>query len=65
MVAPLDDILNSVGGIFFQTEFQFRELTYRTHKTYCSPSATTASEKQNPIPFPPNQTKTPKPLADQ
>jgi len=64
MVAPLDDILKAVGGIFSETQFQFCELTYWTHKTYCSPSATTASEKQNPVLFPPTQTKTPKPPAD-
>lgn len=63
MVALLDDILKTVGGIFLEMQFQFHELTYSTHKTYCSPSATTASEKQNPIPFSPNQAKTPKPPA--
>lgn len=60
MVALLDDILKTVGSLFFETQFQFRELTYWTHKAYCSPSATTASKNQNPIP-----TKTPKPQADQ
>lgn len=65
MVALLDDIFRTVGGVFFETQFQFHELTYRTYKTYCSASAATASEKQNPIPFPSNKAKTPKPPADQ
>lgn len=43
MVAPLDDILKTARSVFFERQFQFRELTYWTHKTYCSPSATTKS----------------------
>lgn len=43
MVAPLDDILKTACSVFFERQFQFCELTYWTHKTYCSPSATTKS----------------------
>lgn len=49
MVAPLDDILKTVCSVFFERQFQFCELTYWIHKTYCSPSATTKSSS------PPNQ----------